>query len=156
MSEPALLQMLAYRVADQVLLTGVSHIAEIIELPLCTSLPGCKKWFRGLASSRGNIIPVSDLGGFLFGSNCIEDGHSRLIVINRDEEVYALLVNEIIGLKKYSTSHLLADTTDLPETLRPWALEVVHDDGAIYPVLDPDLIINSELFLDVRRPQVAG
>ncbi|MDO6462254.1 chemotaxis protein CheW [Granulosicoccaceae sp. 1_MG-2023] len=143
-------QGLALRVGTAQLLCGVSRVAEIADPGPVTPVCGTVGWFAGLAGLRGNVLPVTDLAAFL---GVREEGpgeHARVLVIRRDEENFGLLVDEVLGLRKFPAAALSADVASVPDGLAMYVIEVIHDNGATLPVLDPDLLIGSEKFLNVR------
>lgn len=143
-------QALAVRVGTRHLLCGVSRVAEIADPGPITSLVGTVNWFAGLASLRGNILPVTDLAAF-FGVR--EEGvgeHRRVLVIRSEDDVFGLMVDEVLGLRKFPAHALSADVADVPDDLAMYVIEVIHENDTALPVLDPDLLIGSEKFLNVR------
>lgn len=149
-------QAVAFRCGGDVMLIGVTAISEIADAGKCTSIPGCKDWFLGLGSIRGNVLPVSDLSGYIFNQNCEVSEHNRILVIKKDEDVFGLLVDEILGLRKFSVSQLISDKSDIPAAVRPCVVEVVHDGDQFIPVIDPALIVSSNSFLNVKLARETG
>lgn len=155
MSDSPKWQAVAFSVGGQSLLIAVSHIVEIIDALPCTRIAATQSWFLGLASSRGNIIAVSDLAGLLLGENAQNSKHGRLILVRGDEDVFALLVDEITGLKKYPISALVANDENIAPGIRPYVLEYVHDNDTVIPVFDPGLLVNSDRFLNASSSLTA-
>ncbi len=145
-----------FNIGEQSLLIAVSHIVEILDALPCTKIAATEPWFLGLASSRGNILAVSDLGGLLFQKNSPTPNHGRLILVRGEEDIFALLVDEITGLKKYPVSVLVANEDDIAEDLKPYVLEYVHDSDSVIPVLDPGLLVNSDRFLNASSSLAAS
>jgi len=156
MSDALNWQAVAYRSGGHVFLSGVTTLAEITETVKQTPIPGCKAWFLGLGSVRGGVVPMTDLSGFIFGRNSEVSEHSRLLLIKKEDETFGLLVDEILGLRKFSSNQVLSDTSDVPAPAQPYTLDTVHDGERILPVLDPRLIVESRAFLDVKRDLKAG
>src|SRR5690625_5567868 len=67
-----------FRLGDHYLTCRIDQVEEIIAFPGITPIPGAKEWLLGLASVRGNLAPVSDLGWFLFGSRTPVTARTRL------------------------------------------------------------------------------
>ena len=132
------------------MLANVSVVTEIADAVKCTSIPGSIFWFRGLGSVRGQVVPISDLSGFLFGQNGDESEHNRLLLVRREEEIFGLLVEEILGLRRYSHTQLLHEKNDIPSEIQEFVVETIHDGEQWIPVLDPVLLVDSKRFLDIQ------
>lgn len=143
-------QALALRVGSLHLLCGVSRVAEIADPGPVTAVVGTSDWFSGLASLRGNVLPVTDLAAFLDVREAAAGEHQRILVVRSDDEAYGLLVDEVLGLRKFPAHALSADVADVPDNLAMYVIEVIHENDTSIPVLDPDLLIGSEKFLNVR------
>ncbi len=144
-------QTVAVVVKGQTLLVAVSDILEILSPVPCTPIPRVKTWFLGLASSSGNIMPVCDLGGFLFGDAEFNYESSRLLLIQSDADVFALRVDEVLGLRKYNKSQFINNLSEIPAVLIPFVNEVVKTNAVPLPVLVPELIVSSDSFLNIKH-----
>lgn len=138
------------------MLIAVSHIVEIVDSLPCTKIPTTESWFLGLASSRGNIIAVSDLAGLLLGENVRTPQQGRLILVRGEEDIFALLVDEVTGLKKFPVSTLVANNEGVDAGIKPYALEYMRDNDSTIPVFDPGLLVNSDRFLNASSSLKAG
>lgn len=156
MSDSPKWQAVAFTIRGQSLLIAVSHIVEIIDALPCTRVATTQAWFLGLGSSRGNIIAISDLAGLLLGENAQNPNQGRLILVRGEEDVFALLVDEVTGLKKYPVSALVAHSEDIAPGIKPYVLEFVHDNDKVIPVFDPGLLVNSDRFLNASSSLTAG
>ncbi len=50
-------------------LAPLDEVAEIIDLPASSKVPGAKHWVVGIANVRGVLLPIMDLQGFLYIHN---------------------------------------------------------------------------------------
>ncbi len=151
MSDDANRQFVAYRVGDQILLTAVNQIKEIIEPVSVTPIPGAHAWFIGLTGCRGNILAVTDLGAFLYGAGSRTGPNGRIIVVCTEEEDFALLVDDIVGLKKFSGEQARMDAGDISRPLRPYVRESIHDQDDFLPILDAIVLVTSDRFLSIKQ-----
>ncbi len=94
---------------DHYLTCRIDQIDEIIAFPPYTQIPGAKEWLLGLANVRGNLVPVSDLGWFLFGSRTPVTARTRLIVSRIQGRMAGLVVDEVFGQRHFHTDDLVAE-----------------------------------------------
>lgn len=80
----------------------MEEVAEIVTPPQMTRIPGVKPWALGIANMRGNLLPVMDLQGFLYGENLLlNPRRQRLLVVNHAGIYVGLLVEAVIGMKRF-------------------------------------------------------
>ncbi|WP_266169704.1 chemotaxis protein CheW [Dyella subtropica] len=94
---PGLWRGIGYRVGSRLFVSGIDEISELLAVPVLTSVPGTQSWLLGVANVRGNLVPVIDLGRFLFGERTLHSERSRLLVVRQGAGNVALLVDEVFG-----------------------------------------------------------
>jgi len=99
-----------FRLGDYYLTCRIDQIEEIIAFPPYTQIPGAKEWLLGVANVRGNLVPVSDLGWFLFGSRTPVTARTRLIVSQIQGRMAGLVVDEVFGQRHFHTDDLSAES----------------------------------------------
>lgn len=72
----------------------VSFVISIEKIEQVNHIPHLPAYMRGIIKSRGNLIPVLDLGGILYNEETSIDEQVRMIVIHTDELSFGLLVKE--------------------------------------------------------------
>jgi twitching motility protein PilI len=60
-------------------------------------VPGTRPWLLGVANVRGNLVPVIDLGRFLFGERTLLTERTRLLIVRQGGGSVALMVDEVFG-----------------------------------------------------------
>jgi twitching motility protein PilI len=96
----------------------LDELAEMLEIPAYTRLPGVHSWVKGVANVRGRLLPLFDLAAFYSGSLSGHKKHQRLLVID-DSLIYAgLWVDRVFGMQYFDASTKV-DSIDqnLPEGL---------------------------------------
>ncbi len=83
------------------LLAKMDDVNEILPPPATIRVPGVTHWVKGLANIRGNLMPVLDMNGFLYGKPTEIRKESRILIINKLGVVAALLVDEVYGLRRF-------------------------------------------------------
>lgn len=101
---------LTFRVAEQCFALDAARIAEVAARPPVTRVPGAPSSLAGLASLRGRVLPVIDLGRLLV-ADAVAGAGSRLIVLDGAEPI-ALAVDEVTGLAAGGGERGLVATED--------------------------------------------
>lgn len=91
-----------FRVGDRKLVSSLTEIVEILSLPEVTRVPGACDWMLGVASVRGNLIPLVDLKGFVTGEATHVSDTSRVILVRQSGGSVGLLVDEVVGQRNFS------------------------------------------------------
>ena len=97
----------AFRIGPEAFLVPREEIREVMAYPSqVTRVPGARSWVRGICSLRGQLLPVIDLRHFL-GSGVTPTGRtSRVLVVNHRDVPAGLLVDEVLGFRRFSeTEH---------------------------------------------------
>ncbi|MBS4199593.1 chemotaxis protein CheW [Bacillus sp. FJAT-49732] len=72
----------------------VPFIISIEKYEDVNPVPHLPAYIRGVVKSRGELIPVLDLGHILYNRHIENDAEVRMIVIQTEELSFSLLVNE--------------------------------------------------------------
>ena len=105
----------AFRLGSENFLVAREETREVLGFPsVLTRVPGAKGWIRGVANVRGTLLPVVDLRAFL-GSGVTGTGRSsRVLVANHREVPAGLLVDEVLGFRRFSDGEF---STVVPPTI---------------------------------------
>jgi twitching motility protein PilI len=101
----------ALRMSAENFLVARDETREVLGYPsVVTRVPGAKAWIRGVANVRGQLLPVVDLRAFL-GSGVTNISRSaRVIVANHREVPAGLLVDEVLGFRRFSDGEFSGTT----------------------------------------------
>jgi twitching motility protein PilI len=106
---------IAFRLGGEAFLLAREETREVLAYPpAVTRVPGAKGWIRGLSNVRGQLLPVVDLRAFLGAGQTNVTRSSRVLVANHREIPAGLLVDEVLGFRRFYESEFSAD---LPPTL---------------------------------------
>jgi twitching motility protein PilI len=94
---PGLWRGIGYRAGNGTFVSAIDEINELLAVPGLTPVPGTLPWLLGVANVRGNLVPVVDLGRFLFGERTAMSERTRLLVVRQGSGNVALLVDEVFG-----------------------------------------------------------
>jgi twitching motility protein PilI len=105
----------AFRLSSENFLVAREETREVLGFPtVLTRVPGAKSWIRGLANVRGTLLPVVDLRAFLGGGVTATGRSSRILVANHREIPAGLLVDEVLGFRRFSDGEF---STLVPPTI---------------------------------------
>jgi len=138
---------LGLQVGGERWLVDLTDAGEVIPVPGITPVPLTRPWFRGVASIRGNLFSVVDIGAFLGGAAALPGEQARLVLLNgRFRMGSALLVERSLGLR--NPDELQQRAAARPRA--PW-LKAEHDDaqGVHWRELDVAQLVQDPEFLSV-------
>lgn len=102
---------LAFRIADEVFALPLTDVRELLTPPLITYVPRAPRAALGLASVRGMLVTVVDLG-VRFGKRAtpIDPSSERkarvLLVLSADGETIGLLVDEVLSVYRLADNEI--------------------------------------------------
>jgi len=93
---------IGFRLGDERFLAPREEVREIVASPTgLARVPGAKAWIAGLISIRGQLLTVVDLNAYLGGGALRLGRDSRILVINHRELGAGLLVDEVLGFRRF-------------------------------------------------------
>jgi len=139
---------LAVETDDRGLLVDLTHTAEVLPLVSLTTVPLTKPWFLGLSASRGNLIGVVDLAGFLGGLVAPRSMTDKILVCAESLGLHcALRVLRVIGL---TDIHAMTPQADQPGAPAWLVRRYVDQAGRTWTALDLAALAQDPAFLHVR------
>lgn len=130
------------------LLGAMAEIVEIGDMLPIARLPGVKPWVIGLANMRGSLLPIIDLGNYLFDSGLPADDSGRLLIVNHGNSLVGLRVDAIVGMRHFFQSQRTGNTPSLPRPLDACVAEGYIDKDAVKPVFSIKRLMNETSFQD--------
>src|SRR6201997_5895866 len=92
----------ALRMAGDMYLVAREETREVLGVPASTTrVPGAKPWIRGLANVRGQLLPIIDLRHFLGSGITPITRNTRIVVVHHREIPAGLLVDEVLGFRRF-------------------------------------------------------
>lgn len=102
----------AFRLSAENFLVAREETREVLGFPsVVTRVPGAKAWIRGIANVRGQLLPVVDLRAFLGGGATSTGRSTRVLVANHREVPAGLLVDEVLGFRRFADHEFSGTTT---------------------------------------------
>jgi twitching motility protein PilI len=139
---------IAFRLGGEAFLLAREETREVMSYPATvTRVPGAKGWVRGLSNLRGQLLPVVDLRAFLGSGATTVTRVTRVLVANHREIPAGLLVDEVMGFRRFYESEFSAD---LPPTLlrcERYLAGAFKRGAEVWPVFSVRTLLESQSFL---------
>jgi twitching motility protein PilI len=139
---------IAFRLGGEAFLMARDETREVMSFPASvTRVPGAKGWVRGLSNLRGQLLPIIDLRAFLGSGTTSVTRATRLLVANHREIPAGLLVDEVMGFRRFYDSEFSAE---LPPTLlrcERYLAGAFKRGAEVWPVFSVRTLLESQPFL---------
>jgi twitching motility protein PilI len=138
----------ACRMGGETFLIAREETREVLGFPaVITRIPGAKSWVKGLANVRGSLMPMLDLRQFL-GSGATTPGrNTRVIVVHHREIPAGLIVDEVLGFRRFAESEFNAEAPPTVIRCDPYLAGAFRRGGEVWPVLSLKSLVESPSFL---------
>jgi twitching motility protein PilI len=138
----------AFRMGGETFLIAREETREVLGYPATiTRIPGAKAWVKGLANVRGQLLPMLDLRQFL-GSGATSPGrNTRVVVINHREIPAGLIVDEVLGFRRFAESEFDAEAPPTVVRCESYLAGAFRRTGEVWPVLSLRSLVESQSFL---------
>lgn len=139
---------IAVRLGGEAFLLAREETREVMGYPAAvTRVPGAKSWIRGLSNVRGQLLPVVDLRAFLGAGSTAIGRPTRVLVANHREIPAGLLVDEVMGFRRFYEGEFSAD---LPPTLlrcERYLAGAFKRGAEVWPVFSVRNLLESQQFM---------
>jgi len=139
---------IAFRLGGEAFLLAREETREVMGYPASiTRVPGARAWIRGLSNVRGQLLPVVDLRAFLGAGSTTVGRSTRVLVANHREIPAGLVVDEVMGFRRFFDSEFAAD---LPPTLlrcERYLAGAFKRGAEVWPVFSVRALLESQHFL---------
>jgi twitching motility protein PilI len=139
---------IAFRLGGEAFLLAREETREVMGYPAAvTRVPGAKNWIRGLSNVRGQLLPVIDVRAFLGSGGTTVSRATRVLVANHREIPAGLVVDEVMGFRRFYESEFSAD---LPPTLlrcERYLAGAFKRGAEVWPVFSVRGLLESQQFM---------
>jgi twitching motility protein PilI len=139
---------IAFRLGGEAFLLAREETREVMGYPAAvTRVPGAKNWIRGLSNVRGQLLPLIDVRAFLGSGGTNVSRATRVLVANHREIPAGLVVDEVMGFRRFYESEFSAD---LPPTLlrcERYLAGAFKRGAEVWPVFSVRGLLESQQFL---------
>ncbi len=137
----------AFRIGTWNLICSRAEVREVVTWPGVTRVPRAKPWLLGLANVRGQLLPVTDFPLWAGLGEAQRGRTSRVVVVNHPDIPAGILVDQVVGFRRFTPQDASARPEDFPDSLNPFLLGAYGREGETWPVLGLRDLIESEAFL---------
>lgn len=139
----------ALRMAGELFLAAREETREVLSVPpALTRVPGAKSWIRGLANVRGQLLPVIDLRQFIGSGVAPGTRNTRVLVVNHREIPAGLLVDEVLGFRRFAESEFSGDAPPTVARCERYLAGAFRRGDEQWPVLSLRSILESPAFAE--------
>ena len=138
----------ACRMGGETFLIAREETREVLGYPtVITRIPGAKSWVKGLANVRGSLLPMLDLRQFLGSGTTTAGRNTRVVVVNHREIPAGLVVDEVLGFRRFSESEFNAEAPPTVIRCEAYLAGAFRRGGEVWPVLSLKTLVESTSFL---------
>jgi twitching motility protein PilI len=139
----------ALRMAGDLYLVAREETREVLGVPQSTTrVPGAKPWIKGLANVRGSLLPVVDLRHFLGSGVTPITRNTRVVVVNHREIPAGLLVDEVLGFRRFAESEFSGDAPPTVARCERYLAGAFRRAQEQWPVLSLRQVLESGAFAE--------
>lgn len=126
----------------------MGEVAELLEVPHSTRLPGVQSWVRGVSNVRGRLLPLVDLEAFFGGTLTGSRKRQRVLALDLGELYTGLLVREVYGMQHFAADTFSSDVPDdLPTAIKPFVTGSYRSDlDDVWLVFSPFRLARDQYF----------
>jgi twitching motility protein PilI len=137
----------AFRMGRTRLVARLDEVVEIISYPELTEIPNTRVWVRGIANSRGSLLPVIDMNAFLGGAPLQVPRRARVLVVDHQGIVSGIAVDEVMGLRHFRENDVVNGISGVETSLQPFVKQGVRLDGRVCGIFSLMALAESPQFL---------
>ena len=147
------LELLLFRLQGrQVFGINVFKVKEVVQCPPLTQTPGAHKVIRGIASLRGNNIPVMDLCHAIGGPQMGDPTDYFIIITEYNRRMLAFLVGNVERIVNTHWEDILPPPSGVGRS--SYMTAVTDIDGSLVEIIDVEKVLSEVLGIDeeITRP----
>ncbi|MGH8273089.1 MAG: chemotaxis protein CheW [Gammaproteobacteria bacterium] len=137
----------AFRIGEHALVAARGEIREVITWPGVTRVPRARSWLLGIANLRGQLVPVTDFARWAGLGESARSRTSRVLVVNHPDIPAGLMVDQVIGFRRFAPGDAGAHPENLPELIAPYLLGAYAREDEHWAVVGLHDLVESEAFL---------
>lgn len=139
-----------FKIRNNELLASMSEVREIVPLESLTIVPATANWLLGVMNLRGNLLPVIDLEGFLYGENLgSTESRCRLLVVEHAGSPVGLIVRAVLGMKHYRNDDIAVEMPKLDKEIKSFVTSSYERQTMHHAVFGMQTLLTDERFRSV-------
>jgi len=137
-----------FMLAGQMFVADMGQVAEILQPPRMTKVPGVKSWVLGVANVRGRLVPVMDLAGMLGLSSRANWRSRRVLVVEQGDVLTGLLVDAVLGMQQFPVD-TMRTVTEVESSLENYVHYGFEKNEKVWSIFRIDDLVQSSEFLQI-------
>ena len=141
-----------FRIGEEQFVASREQVREVLMLPgTTTRVPGAKRWLLGIANLRGHLLPLVDIKLMLGSGRTTLRRNTRVISVNHREVPAGLVVDEVIGFRRFSDSEHAGDAAETIVRCDRFLAGTYRRGEEAWPVFDLFELVESNVFLQASQ-----
>ncbi|GMR07278.1 MAG: chemotaxis protein CheW [Gammaproteobacteria bacterium] len=140
---------IGFKLGDLKLVAPLDEVVELLTYPSLSRVPGTKKWVKGIANIRGNLLPIMDLSGYLTRKPTALTASSRILVVRHAGIYSGLLVDEVLGLKHFLDEERSRTVPNVDNFIKTYLRGSCTQDAQQWGIFSMYSLVESPLFMQV-------
>jgi twitching motility protein PilI len=129
----------------------MGEVAEMLEVPQYTHLPGVQPWVRGVANVRGRLLPIFDMGIY-FGDRLGGGRKQRRILVLETETLYSgLMVDQVFGMQHFPVDEYSEESGPVADVIRAYVTGSYQLEDTAWSLFRPALLAEDARFINAAR-----
>jgi len=138
-----------FMLGDVPLVAPMEQVREILTHVTISRIPGAKEWVRGVANVRGNLLPILDLHGFIFGKVVKLTRRNRVLVMRHKGITAGLVVDEVLGMRHFLDEEYRAEAREANNVMNALLSGAFQQSGESWGVFDIHKLAELPEFMQV-------
>jgi twitching motility protein PilI len=137
-----------FRIGEERFVASREQVREVLILPdNMTRVPGAQRWLLGIANLRGHLLPLIDVKLLLGSGRTSLRRTARVISINHREIPAGLVVDEVLGFRRFTDHEFTAENPDVAVRCERFLTGGYKRGDEIWPIFNMFDFVESNLFL---------
>ena len=143
-------QVVLFELNNQKFAIDIQKVKEINRIPSIIKVPNEKRYLRGIANLRGDVIAIIDLCSLLYGEETQLNESSRVIIVEQRGERFGILAKKVLSVSKVSAENVVEveqtlEDEHMQEKLSSLDIKyikaVIKQNDDLIIQIDPDIIL---------------
>ena len=132
---------LGFSLLGQRFVAPMDEVAELMQVPQATRLPGVKNFVVGVGNVRGRLMAVLDLAAFFGAISSFPKGQRRVLAYELEENYIGFIVDESHGMQHFPSDTFDEDVADVEEMFKSYVRGSYRVAGTQWPVLSLEALV---------------
>lgn len=137
-----------FMLAGQHFAADMAQVAEILQPPRLTKVPGVRSWVLGVANVRGRLVPIMDLAGLMGLPSKANWRSRRVLVVEQGDHMVGLLVDAVLGMQQFAIDRQI-EASDIDPAFEKFVAHSYERDGKNWPVFQLMELVQAPEFLQI-------